>query len=173
MADSPLLQFYRGTGTDHRGRTLADLQAQDLDALEFHHDYIQWLFPLPEPSFANAHAPLLRPGDIAAFRGDAALRERLLDSLRVMLRFYGLRLAETAAAPEIGFAEDFSARARNWLTPYNHNFLRLSRILRALALLGCGPYAQALLQRLEEIFSAHAAVIGNTTLTYWRGAAQA
>ena len=67
MPDSRVLEFYRGHGRDHRGRLLADILGFDFYELEFHHDYIQWLFPLPEPSGANASAPLLTDEDIAAF----------------------------------------------------------------------------------------------------------
>ncbi len=71
---SRLTDFYAGRGTDTEGRRLADLLAWDDDDLEQVHDFIQWLFPLPEPSRFNADAPLLTPDDIAAFHADAALR---------------------------------------------------------------------------------------------------
>ena len=92
MANSRLVAFYQGNGRDHRGRLLRDIHAFDFDELEFHHDYIQWLFPLPEPSGANPAAPLLTKEDIAAFERDESLRSALLTSFRLMLAFYGLDL---------------------------------------------------------------------------------
>ena len=171
-AESPLIAFYRGTGRDHRGRLLSHILGFSLDELEFHHDYIQWLFPLPEPSGANASAPLLSKEYIAAFASDESLRLALRRSLELMLQFYGLELIEDGAA-EIVPSPYFAARSRDWLTPGNHNFLRISRILRSLSLLGLGRYAVALLNCLEGIYSEHARVIGEMTLGYWRRAVAA
>ena len=75
-----LIRFYDGTGTDHRGRTLADIHAYDHDALERHHDFIQWLFPLPEPSPVNPLAPRLTAEAIDAFHARPELRRALLAS---------------------------------------------------------------------------------------------
>ena len=49
---TPLLGFLIGAGTDAAGRNHADIIAMTDAELEQHHDYIQWLFPLPEPSRA-------------------------------------------------------------------------------------------------------------------------
>jgi hypothetical protein len=169
-AESPLVAFYRGDGRDHRGRLLSDIHAFDVHELESHHDYIQWLFPLPEPSGANAHAPLLSKEDIEAFESDNALRKALLQSLHMMLRFYGLDV--WAGRPEIKVVRGahFAERRHVWLTRGNHNFLRISRMLRSLTLLGLGAYASAFLKSLEDIYEEEASTIGNTTMEYWRRA---
>ena len=70
---TPWLDFYRGNGPDSEGRTLAEILAWSDDELEAVHDYIQWLFPLPEPSMFNADAPVLTPAEIAAARADASI----------------------------------------------------------------------------------------------------
>ena len=54
-----ILDFYRSTGTDHRGRTLSQIPQKSDRWLEETHDYIQWLFPLYVRSKFNPHAPLL------------------------------------------------------------------------------------------------------------------
>lgn len=167
---SPLLHFYAG-GTDDRGRTLDDILAWDNARLEAVHDYIQWLFPLPEPSAFNAAAPVLLAHDISAFRGDPALQGHLLDAFRRMLGFYGFELGADAASPEVLEAHDFAVRTREWLTPGNHNMLRITRVLRCLALLGLPAHARAFLAALERLYGAgSASVIGATTMRYWRGA---
>lgn len=173
MNDSVLVAFYRGSGTDHRGRTLSDIHEFDLSELEFHHDYIQWLFPLPEPSGANAKAPLLSKQDVAAFLADDALRRALLKSFALMLQFYGLVLTDCNEGIEIERGEGFNERRKQWLTHGNHNFLRISRILRSLALLGCSRHADAFLRCLEEIHAEYAQAIGHTTLGYWQRAVAA
>jgi hypothetical protein len=166
---SSLVAFYRGNGRDHRGRLLSHILGFSLDELEFHHDFIQWLFPLPEPSGANASAPLLSMEDIAAFASDESLRLALRRSFELMLQFYGLELIEGGAA-EIVPSPYFAERSQEWLTPGNHNFLRISRILRSLSLLGLARYAAAFLMCLERIYTENARIVGETTLGYWRRA---
>ena len=169
MKVSKLVAFYRGDGRDHRGRLLSHILGFDFDELEFHHDYIQWLFPLPEPSGANASAPLLSKEDIAAFESDDALRNALRRSFVLMVQFYGLELVEGVTV-DIVRGPYFAVRSREWLTRGNHNFLRISRILRSLTLLGLGDDARAFLKCLEGIYVEHARAIGETTVGYWRRA---
>lgn len=169
MADSPLIAFYRGSGRDAADRSLAEILAWDDERLERVHDYIQWLFPLDAPSAFNPLAPVLTPADIAAFRRDPQLRERLRDSLLRMIRFYGLA-CDDARAVRIEPSARFGARASNWLTPGNHNHLRLTRILRSLSLLGLEAHARALLHCLEAIAADYPGAIEAKTLDYWRRA---
>src|SRR5207249_4524440 len=126
---SAIILFYRGSGGDHRGRRLDDILAWEDEMLEAVHDFIQWLFPLDEPSGANASAPVLTPDDIETFRREPALRDRLRDSLKRMLAFYGFALHEDGSI-EITRDRDFDRQSAGWLTPYNHNFLRLTRIMK-------------------------------------------
>jgi hypothetical protein len=171
VTESKLVAFYRGDGRDHRGRLLSHILGFGLNELEFNHDYIQWLFPLPEPSGANASAPLLSKEDITSFGSDALLRERLLQSFALMLSFFGLELIDTGGAwVSVGKAQHFDERRQVWLHAGNHNFLRISRILRSLTLLGCSRYATAFLECLEGIYAENAETIGSTTMGYWRRA---
>ena len=154
---TPVQAFYGGTGTDARGRTLQTILAWDDDALEAVHDYIQWLFPLPERSAFNPDAPILSDADVAAFHDQPALAAALRRSLARMRAFYGLPGGR--------------ARQAQWVTPGNHNMLRLSRMLRSLHLLGLDDDARALLRDLEALYKAGAGgVIGPVTLGYWRRA---
>ena len=90
------LAFYRGDGCDHRGRSLSDIHEFDFYELEFNHDYIQWLFPLPEPSGASASAPILSNDDIAAFESDESLRKSAAAVLRADAEFFGLESADAS-----------------------------------------------------------------------------
>ena len=167
MANEKLLRFYSGEGTDDRDRTIADIWCYSHSELEGVHDYIQWLFPLAERSAFNPAAPLLDAETIQRFQEDDALRRNVERSLGLMLDFYGLALVGNRVVR----AKTFAERSRNWLTPQNHNFLRLTRVLKSLSLLGHGERAKQLLACLEEIGRDHQGAIGTTTLTYWRGAA--
>ena len=170
MSDRKVLDFFYGRIKDHRGRSLDDLQDQDHDALEANHDYIQWMFPLPEPSQFNPDAPLLTAEAIADFRSNSALRMKLTTSFRILLRFYGLDAIGLAAGIQVLPQADFDRRAATWLTPHNHNYLRITRILRSLTLLGNESLARAFLVRLERIYEQSVEVIGEDTLGYWRAA---
>ena len=68
MVARPIVMFLEGEGTDARSRTVFDVLAMDDVAMERTHDFIQWLFPLPEPSAAVPGSPVLTPGDIQAIR---------------------------------------------------------------------------------------------------------
>lgn len=171
MAGSKVVTFYRGDGRDHRGRLLSHIHQYSFEALEFHHDYIQWLFPLPEPSGANPSAPLLSEDDVAAFVADASLRRALLRSFELMLQFYGFDLVDQDGRVEVVRNAAFDERIGAWLTNGNHNFLRISRIVRSLAVLGCQHHASAFLESLERIYAEHPDTVGSTTIGYWRRAA--
>ncbi|MDX2223713.1 MAG: opioid growth factor receptor-related protein [Rhodospirillaceae bacterium] len=167
MTDSAVIAFMRGAGTDPAGRRIADIWTWDHRRLEMVHDYIQWLFPLPEPSRFNPDAPLLSAADIAALRADADLRARVLRSLDLMLAFLGL--VRTPAGVARG--ADFAARSANWLEVANHNHLRLTRILLFLGHAGLAAEAAALFACLADI-AAHEGRgrIADRTLAFWRDA---
>lgn len=162
---SRLIAFYRGQAPDSQGRTIDDMWSWDHRRLEMIHDYIQWLFPLPEHSRFNPDAPLLVPADMAAFRADPALQDRVRKSLDLMLGF--LALERNGAV--IARGSDFT-RPR-WLEPLNHNHLRLTRILLFLGHAGLEVEARALLACLEDI-AAHEGrnAIAPRTLGFWRAA---
>ena len=168
-AGDALLRFYRLDGPDARGRTLPEIWAWDAARLEGVHDYIQWLFPLPEPSAFNPDAPILTTETIEAFRADAELRQRLLRSLALMLDFYGLALEPDGdGAPRIERARDFVAKSAGWLRPGDHNHLRLTRILTSVRLLGLDDHSRALYRCLAAIARDYPLAGSSATLDYWR-----
>ena len=125
-----LLNFYSGLGTDDRGRSLRQIQCWPDDQLERTHDYIQWLFPLTERSGFNSNAPILDAQVIQEFLARSELRGNLRASLVRMLAFLGFRLVEDEPLRVVPAAH-FAERAKNWLTPANHNHLRRTRTCAA------------------------------------------
>lgn len=164
---NPLVAFYRDSAPDDQGRTQTEILAWDDDRLEAVHDYIQWLFPLRERSGANPSAPVLDPATIAAFHATLVMRERLRQSFKRMIRFYGLRWELAGAGPAIGRAANFSERARVWLRLLNHNHLRLTRILHSTRLLGLAPESSALLEALKAVYAEFPERITPRTYAYW------
>jgi hypothetical protein len=89
-----------------------------------------------------------------------------------MMRFYGLELSEDSDGITLGQGSNWTERKSNWLSTGNHNFLRITRILTSLRLLGLNDYAHAFLKALVGIYdSGSEEVIGQKTLGFWRSAA--
>jgi Opioid growth factor receptor (OGFr) conserved region len=167
-----LTRFFAG-GTDDDGRTFDEILGWRDARLEMVHDYIQWIFPLPERSGANPSAPVLDTQTIAAIRGNAEMQGRLRTAFQRMLTFYGFALDGEAVME----GPRFAAASRNWLHAGNHNHLRLTRMLRSLRVLGLEREAAALWEALRALYEREAAA-GRRTITpetfaFWRQAATA
>jgi len=165
---SQLLDFYRGIGSDGAGRTLSKILVWPDDELEQVHNFIQWLFPLPEPSQYNPNAPLLTHEEIAAFRREPLLRQNLRRSFERILAFLGLAIDAEGVAE----GPNFDARRGDvWDFP-NHNWLRITRILRSLRLLGLEAEVRALFCWLEKMYLRRRFPITEETIAYWTAAVQ-
>jgi hypothetical protein len=125
-----IVDFYLGRRADHAGRGIEEIWAFDAGALEHHHDFIQWLFPLEVPSPVNPEAPVLDAETMAAFRASAELRGRMVRSLKVMLRFYGFVRRERDGRVMVEGGTGFEKKAEHLLRPGKHKHLRITRILR-------------------------------------------
>jgi Opioid growth factor receptor (OGFr) conserved region len=165
---SSIVDFYRGAAPDYLGRSLEDIWRWNHHRLEETHNYIQVLFPNQEPSRFNLNAPLLDQATIAAFRQDEKLRGNLATSLDVMLRFYGLEYQPQTG--QVVKEPNFAERGRNWLTPYNHNYLRITRILKCLVALGLADRARAFFACLQELYAEYDDDIGPDTFGFWKEA---
>jgi Opioid growth factor receptor (OGFr) conserved region len=160
-----LVAFFEGAAPDDRGRSFEDVLRFDDEAIEATHDFIQWLFPLRERSGANPSAPRLDEEAVEAFTSRPELRETQRRALDRMLRFYGLRRDGDGIVPSASFVE-----RSQWLTPGNHNHLRLTRMLTSLRTLGSERESAALLECLLVIAASQPHAISETTLRYWRSA---
>lgn len=166
---SALVKFHAGVGTDDQGRTRNQILAFDDRALEEVHDYIQWLFPLPEPSRFNPNAPLLTRDDVLRFRREPKLRASVAAAWKRMLAFYGFVRDEDG---DVVPGPDFGERAQLWLQPKNHNHLRLTRMLRSLVLLGLPDEALSLYDCLEAIGEDSPELVAAETMKHWAAAVQ-
>jgi hypothetical protein len=110
-----IVGFLEGKISDRRGRILAMLLQQTDHQAETNHDYIQWLFPLDEPSRSVNGAPVLTGLEIDEIRESSLAQANLAKS----------------ASWFLGFLE----RNNHWITKYNHNHLRITRVIKSLRLL--------------------------------------
>jgi hypothetical protein len=163
-----ILSFYSNQPIDHSNRKLEDIWKFNDDELEGYHTYIQWLFPLTEPSAYNFAAPVLDKGVILEFRQSPVLQQRLLASLQVMLKFYGFKIDESNNAIKIMKSDEYAVKKNNWISHMNHNYLRITRILTCLRLLGLEEYSKAFFASLKQVYAEESFEIGEVTLDYWR-----
>ena len=160
-----IVAFYEGRAPDDRGRFHEQILRFDDAQLECVHDFIQWLFPLRDRSGANPSAPRLDDGAVQAFADRPELRAALGRSLGRMMAFYGL----TWECREVVRAADFE-KHRHWLTPENHNHLRLTRMLISLKTLGLRDEAAALYRGLTAIAAENPGSVSARTLRFWQEA---
>ena len=86
-----------------------------------------------------------------------------------MLRFYGLERKTVSGKNVIRMnSNTFHERSKNWLRSRNHNFHRLSRIIRSLGELGLKDFAKALYHCLtRDIYPLFQNVIGDS-VKHWK-----
>uniref|UniRef100_A0AAY4D4U4 Opioid growth factor receptor (OGFr) conserved domain-containing protein n=1 Tax=Denticeps clupeoides TaxID=299321 RepID=A0AAY4D4U4_9TELE len=118
----------------------------DYDQLEHNHTYIQWLFPLREQGL-NFFAQELTQDEIKEFQSTREAKRRFLMAYTIMLDFFGIKLVDKSGNV---------ARAANWqdrfrhLNESQHNYLRITRILKSLGELGFEAFKPALVRLLLE-----------------------
>lgn len=162
-----LLAFYTNTSPSAAGYWFDDIISWPDSRLEECHDYIQWIFPLPEPSMHQPDSPLLSEACLQAFVSDQALRKRVAAIFHRMLQFYGIG---DAIAGSVDGCSANESKPRQWVTTRNHNYLRLTRILRFMTLIGFTSEAAFLLRELERIAFVFPREIGAEVQAYWRRA---
>lgn len=171
---SALLLFYNENGTDHRGRMLSQIVRKSDRWLEETHDYIQWLFPLYAPSQFNPDAPLLTEDVCVAFNDSSRPDSKILQqnfsaAIYRMLVFYGYSVSPLAPN-DVSPTGEWRDKSANWLTDGNHNFMRITRMLRCMCLLGRAPLAQSWHHSLNALAKVHPKTVSSRTLGFWNEA---
>ncbi len=147
---SRLIAFLSGQGRDAAGRTLDEILALPDGELESRHDYIQWLFPLMEPSRAVPGSPVLTAEERNLISTDSSIGTNLLRSAARMERFYE--------------AND------HWLRGFDHNHLRITRIIRSLRLLVGREEAEDFHQAILARVAAAGRPVNPRSMAFWQEA---
>ena len=142
--------FLEGKTPDHRGRMLSMLWKQTDDDAENTHDYIQWIFPLDEPSQAINIAPVLNDFDIREIRENQHATENLKESARWFL----------------GFLE----RNDHWITNYDHNHLRITRVIKSLRLLASDEAADEFRDKVIALAGDNLNLVDGEARDFWNSA---
>ena len=143
-----LCDFLEGIGIDHGGRRRMPSFFDDIKATT--HDFIQWLFPLDEVSRAISGAPVLSQTDIQLIHtnNDAQANIR-----RSAAWFHG-----------------FLQRNDHWRTKYNHNHLRITRVVKSLRLLTDDKEADEFKASVFDILSDDLDLIDRKAVGFWEEA---
>ena len=145
-----IVGFLEGKTPDHRGRILAMLLQQTDHQAETSHDYIQWLFPLDEPSRSVNGAPVLTALDIDEIRESSFAKTNLAESARWFL----------------GFLE----RNDHWITKYNHNHLRITRVIKSLRLLASDEAVDEFRDKVLALAGDNLNLVDQKARGFWRSA---
>ncbi len=140
--------FLSGTGVDYKNRTYASILSFSNQQLEHKHDYIQCLFPTDAPSM-HAPAPIVTTEEAIKMRQNEAVIMNLHLATERMIQFY--------------------TEYKGWRHKRNHNYKRISRILRCLRLFGCDRDADKFYEFvMKEIATKHILpIIDQETIEYW------
>lgn len=154
--------FFLGKASNNDGHTFEEICKFDKKRLEREHHYIQWLFPLKEISPHNPEAPTLDGEMIAKLKKSELVQDALRRAVYLMLDHYGFSRSSF----------EFSGTKENehWLTPRNHNYKRLTRMLTSMRLLGMEDYSMHLFKALRDLMIEYHGVIGWETFFYWEDA---
>lgn len=142
-----IFAFLEGEQENLFGLHIEEFFAFDYKTLETKHNYIQWVFPTPEPS-KHGFSPKITLND-AKTRNNETIRQNMRKAYQIMRSFYSIE------------------RKSEWLTPGNHNFLRISRILRSLRVFSLDEEAEEFYNYLCKVKRCHPNAIPDKTVKIW------
>lgn len=177
-----IIDFYSGVGTDDQGRTLEEILLWGSDELENVHDYVQLVFPTDQPSRFNPTAPVLDEETIEAFTDNNTCMRNLVCATERMLDHFGFKKRPNGLRTVPGKIISYRTASWRmvsptkltkpwWVEKGDHNYLRFTRILRCLNLMGLNIYAEMVYQLLSEMYENYKNEIGEETLKHWYCAA--
>lgn len=140
------------------GFTFSDVIQFNDDQLEQCHGYIQWLFPNKDPSAYIDHAPIVTDQTVEDFNEFFDIvQPRMHEAYQRILKFY------------FNNGRGYDA----WVTPRNHNLLRITRIIKALKIFGL-DYAERCFWEFYLVplmnHPDYSDVIGPVTKKFWQDA---
>lgn len=151
--------FLNGKIIDDKNRTINDILGFNNIKLEITHDYIQRVFPTMDKS-KYSDVDIIKEPDLFNLWND----ENALDNVRLMykrmLKLWKLD-GDKYLNPKI---------FRYWVTKNNHNYLRITRVLKSLKLLDLIPEYNDFSIRIGKFMKLNENKINEETLMYWREA---
>ena len=146
------VNFLTNNEPDFKNRFLKDIWNFSDEDIEHTHDFIQLLFPLNEESNAVSNGIYLDSSDaILSIKVNKLATENIVKSSKWFLLFL--------------------ARNSHWKRKHDHNYLRVTRIIKSLRLLvsdqEANKFYESFMQLIDENLISR---INSTTLYYWENA---
>jgi hypothetical protein len=126
--DNFFIDFFQNRIENRNGLKFDDILKYDDYQLEDKHNYIQYLFPLPIKSQYNPDAPVISQIFINEALNNEIIRKNIIKAFLRMMKFYGFNYISRP------FSLVDRGEEKQWLTNNNHNYLRITRILKFLML---------------------------------------
>ena len=142
-------KFLSNKEPDFKNRFLQDIWNYSDEQIEHTHDFIQLLFPLDEESNAVSNGIYLDSHEaIFSLKGNKLAKENIVKSSKWFLLFL--------------------ARNSHWKRKHDHNYLRITRIIKSLRLLVSDDEADLFYESLIKLIDeTHKSKINLKTLSYW------
>ncbi len=137
-------------GSDFKGRTLEKIWSFTDKEIEENHDFIQIVFPLNKPSQSSFHGYYLDSQD-------------LIDQIK------NNKKAVTNIIKSSKWFLSFLKRNTYWNAPYDHNQLRITRVIECLRLLVSDKEADNFYDNVLELIKTDNQV-SSKTLNFWKNA---
>jgi hypothetical protein len=155
MTSPSAYKFLIGEKAEHPDGYTADEIANfwinhDLEEI---HNYIQWAFPLKDPSNFSIGAPILSEREVNKIKKSATAQQALEALMWRMIDFYD--------------------QTTHWLIPYDHNHLRITRIIKSLGLLMPPQYGLTFYHFImwKVCASSKPCLVNPQSINIWRAAA--
>jgi len=134
-----IISFLRGLSKDYKGRSYDDLVNQNDIDMEKCHDAIQYMFCLHEFSRYAHTCPIISPEIVNEAVQYQDVIDNILKAKERMEKFLA-----------IGKYEDRD-KQRKWCRNYNHNLLRVTRVIRCLRLFGLKEAALDFYEKVKPV----------------------
>ena len=140
-------RFIEGAEPDSKGRDIETVLSFCDSDIENIHDFIQWIFPLREASRAVFNAPVLSDEDVSEISKSETSKSNIIRASKWYLGFLG--------------------RNKHWVTKYDHNHLRITRVIKSIRLLVGNQEAENFRESVFEMLGEEKSKIDPKAVTFW------
>ena len=145
--NNQLYDFLANKGPDFKDRYISEILNYTDSDIEEKHDFIQWVFPTDEPSSIAHDVPIIDDEVITLFQKSEEAQTNLKNAKDWYLSFL--------------------FRNSHWKTKYDHNHLRITRVIKCLRLLLGDEEADNFKQKVYGMVASRIMFIDEAAKRYW------
>mgnify|MGYP001169483127 CR=1 FL=1 len=143
-------KFLLNKCTDYKGRKLKDILKFSNNKIEETHDFIQLIFPLNEPSFFSSNKHYIKSSEqLKELTSNLQIKKNILNSADWFISFL--------------------SKNNHWITHYDHNHLRITRMIKSVRLIVGNAEANNIYNKIISIEGVLINV-SKKSLKYWKEA---